>query len=378
MKTVAAVVDTAGAPFELREVELDGPRAGEVLVRMAASAICHTDLTVRVGAVPFPFPGVLGHEGAGVVEAVGEGIAHVRAGDPVVLSFASCGACPTCVTGHPAMCKRSYPLRWGGARLDGSTTMTMPAPAGDGAAPVPVHGNFFGQSSFARHAVVAGRAVVPAPPDVPLEHLAPLGCGVQTGAGAVLNVLRPEPGSTLVVTGVGAVGLSAVMAAALSPAVRIIAVDVLPERLALARDLGATETVDARDVDLVAHLAELTGGLGADYVVETSGVVSVLQQAIRSVTSGGTVAVVGAPAMGAKLEIEVTAIISGARRIVGVVEGDSDPPRFIPALIALHRDGRFPLDRLIRTYPFADIETAAADAHAGRTIKPVLTFEEVQ
>jgi len=372
VKTVAAVVEKAGGPFELREVELNGPRAGEVLVRLAASAICHTDLTVRDGAVPFPFPAVLGHEGAGVVEAVGDGVSHVHPGDRVALSFASCGACPTCATGHPAMCKRSYPLRWGGARPDGSTTMTA---AGDGA--TPVHGSFFGQSSFARHAIVAGRAVVPVPGDVPLELVAPLGCGVQTGAGAVLNVLRPEPGSTLVVTGVGAVGLSAVMAAALTPAVRIVAVDVLPERLALARELGATDTVDARDGDLVTLLAELSGGLGVDSVVETSGVVAVLGQAIRSVTSGGTVAVVGAPAMGAKLEIEVTAIISGARRIVGVVEGDSDPPRFIPTLIALHQAGRFPLDRLVRTYAFADIETAAADAHAGRTIKPVLTFEEV-
>jgi aryl-alcohol dehydrogenase len=374
MKTVAAVVDKAGAPFELREVELDGPRAGEVLVRMVAAAICHTDLAVRDGAVPFPFPAVLGHEGAGVVEAVGEGVTHVAAGDRVVLSFASCGACPTCTTGHPALCKRSYPLRWGGARPDGSTTMTAASNGGG-----PVHGSFFGQSSFARHAVVAGRAVVPVPgtEDGPLEHLAPLGCGVQTGAGAVLNVLQPAPGSTLVVTGVGAVGLSAVMAAALTPAGRIVAVDVLPERLALARELGATDTIDARDADLLALLAELSDGLGVDYVVETSGVVPVLQQAIRSVTSGGTVAVVGAPALGATLEIEVTAIISGARRIVGVVEGDSDPPRFIPTLMALQRHGRFPLERLIRTYPFAEIETAAADAHAGRTIKPVLTFEEV-
>ena len=374
MRTVAAVVEKAGAPFELREVELDGPRAGEVLVRMAAAAICHTDLTVRDGAVPFPVPAVHGHEGAGVVEAVGEGVTHVAEGDRVVLSFASCGACPTCTTGHPAMCKRSYPLRWGGARPDGSTTMTAAWNGGG-----PVHGSFFGQSSFAAHAVVAGRAVVPVggAAGVPLEHLAPLGCGVQTGAGAVLNVLRPAPGSTLVVTGVGAVGLSAVMAAALTPAVRIVAVDVLPERLALARELGATDTIDARDADLVARLAELSDGLGVDSVVETSGVVPVLAQAIRSVTSGGTVAVVGAPAMGAKLEIEVTAIISGARRIIGVVEGDSDPPRFIPTLIGLHRQGRFPLERLIRTYPFAEIETAAADAHAGRTIKPVLTFEEV-
>jgi aryl-alcohol dehydrogenase len=376
MRTVAAVVEKAGAPFELREVELDGPRAGEVLVRMVASAICHTDLAVRDGAVPFPFPGVLGHEGAGVVEAVGEGVTHVQPGDAIVLSFASCGACPTCSTGHPAMCKRSYPLRWAGARPDGSTTMTAPASDG-GTAASPVHGSFFGQSSFAAHAVVAARCAVPVAGDVALEHLAPLGCGVQTGAGAVLNVVRPEPGSTLVVTGVGAVGLSAVMAAALTPAVRIIAVDVLPERLALARELGATDTIDGREVDLVALLAEMTGGLGVDAVVETSGVVSVLHQAIRAVTSGGTVAVVGAPAMGTKLEIEVTAIISGARRIIGVVEGDSDPPRFIPTLIGLHRQGRFPLERLIRTYPFAEIETAAADAHGGRTIKPVLTFEEV-
>ncbi|MGH9036883.1 MAG: NAD(P)-dependent alcohol dehydrogenase, partial [Acidimicrobiia bacterium] len=324
-------------------------------------------LTVRAGGVPFPLPGVLGHEGAGVVEEVGAGVTHVRAGDHVVLSFDSCGACVSCTTGHPAICKGSYPLRWGGARPDGSTTVS--------AGGAPVHASFFGQSSFSAHAVAAVRAVVPVPADLPLEHLAPLGCGIQTGAGTVFNILRPEPGSTLVVTGVGAVGLSAVMAAALTGAGRIVCSDIVPERLELARELGATHVVDARDTELVPYLAELTGGFGADYVVETSGQVPVLEQAIGAVTSGGTVAVVGAPAMTATITLPVIGLIAGARRIIGVVEGDSDPARFIPTLVSLYREGRFPLDRLIRTYPFAEIETAAADAHAGRTIKPVLTFD---
>src|SRR6266540_1090221 len=217
----AAVVEAGGSPFTLSSIELDEPRADEVLVRMVAAGLCHTDLGVAGGGLPFPLPGVLGHEGAGGVEAVGSAVSRVSPGDQVLLSFTSCGACANCRDGHPAYCATWLPLNLiGGTRADGSHTITR-----DGA---PIGGHFFGQSSFGQLALVDERSMVKVAPDVPLELIAPLGCGVQTGVGAVWNVLAPPPGATLAVLGTGAVGLSAVMAAALTPAVRIIAVDRIP------------------------------------------------------------------------------------------------------------------------------------------------------
>ena len=253
--TQAAVVESGGAPFTLVEVELDEPRADEVLVRMTAAGLCHTDLGVASGGLPFPLPGVLGHEGAGVVERVGAAVTSVVPGDHVLLSFTSCGGCGNCRGGHPAYCATWLPDNLiGGARRDGSATITR---GGE-----PLGGHFFGQSSFARLAVADERSVVKVDPSAPLETIAPLGCGVQTGVGAVWNVLRPGPGSTVVVAGAGAVGLSAVMAAALTPALQIVAVDVVPSRLDLARKLGATHVVDASTEDLPARIAEITGGAG--------------------------------------------------------------------------------------------------------------------
>src|SRR3954452_8215879 len=259
--TQAAVVESGGAPFTLVDVELDEPRADEVLVRMTAAGLCHTDLGVASGGLPFPLPGVLGHEGAGVVEAVGPAVTGVAPGDHVVLSFTSCGDCRNCDGGHPAYCATWLPLNLlGGRRADGTSTISR-----DGE---PLGGHFFGQSSFAERALVDERSLVKVDPDVPLESIAPLGCGVQTGVGAVCNVMKPVNGSTIVVLGAGAVGLSAVMAASLSPATTIVAVDRVAERLQLAKELGATHTVTAGESDLGEALAEITGGQGADGVVE--------------------------------------------------------------------------------------------------------------
>jgi aryl-alcohol dehydrogenase len=364
--TTAAVVESAGAPFTLAEVELGDPRPDEVLVRLVAAGLCHTDLGVAVGALPFPLPGVLGHEGAGVVEAVGSAVDSVAPGDQVLLSFTSCGHCGNCRDGHPAYCATWLPDNLlGGRRADGTATVTR-----DGQ---DLGGHFFGQSSFARHALVDARSVVKVGPEAPLDLLAPLGCGVQTGAGAVWNVLKPRPGATLLITGAGAVGLSAVMAARLTPATRIIAVDRVTTRLKLAEELGATHTVDTTDTPLGEAVAELTGGRGVDGVVETTGAVPVLRAAIDALAARGTAVIVGAPAFGTEVAVDVNHMLAG-RTVTGLTLGDSETQTLIPVLVDLVTSGQMPIDRLIRHYAFEDIQQAVGDVVSGETIKPVLRF----
>lgn len=364
--TAAAVVESAGAGFTFSDVELADPRPDEVLVRIVAAGVCHTDLGVAGGHLPFPLPGVLGHEGAGVVEATGSAVTRVRPGDQVLLSFTSCGTCANCRDGHPAYCATWLPLNLiGGTRADGSATLSR-----DGEN---LGGHFFGQSSFARHALVDERSLVKVPADAPLDLLAPLGCGVQTGVGAVWNVLQPRPGDAIVVTGAGAVGLSAVMAARLTPATRIIAVDRVPERLALARELGATHTVDTTDTDLAEAIADITGGAGADGVVETTGNTGVLAAAVGTLAARGTAVIVGAPAFGTTVPIDVNFMIPG-RRVVGLTLGDSETQSLIPVLVDLVASGRLPVDRLVKHYKFEEIGQAVADVVSGATIKPVLRF----
>ncbi|MEE1823640.1 NAD(P)-dependent alcohol dehydrogenase [Streptomyces sp. BE20] len=372
IEATAAVVDTRGGPFEPETVLLDDPRPDEVLVRIRAVGICHTDLSVRAGRTPAPLPAVLGHEGAGTVVAVGAAVTRVRPGDTVILTFDSCGACPPCLGGRPVRCEHWAALNlFGGHRLDGSATLRGTGRR-DGAV---LHGHFFGQSSFATHALADERNAVAVPgPALPFELLAPFGCGVQTGAGAVFHVLRPRPGDTVVVFGAGAVGLAAVLAARLTPAARIVAVDLRPARLALARELGATDVVDAGADDPVAAVLDLTGGRGADHTLETSGSVRALRQAVDALAVGGTCGVVGAPPAGSEVGLDVPALLARAPRIVGVNQGASVPGRFLPALVDLFRAGRLPVDRLVRAFPFAAIEEAAAAAEAGEAVKPVLTL----
>ncbi|MFG2127232.1 NAD(P)-dependent alcohol dehydrogenase [Streptomyces sp. NPDC048751] len=364
--TRAAVVESGGAPFTLSDVVLDDPAPNEAVVRLVAAGLCHTDLSVAGGGLPFPLPGVLGHEGAGVVEAVGSAVTAVAPGDHVVLSFTSCGDCRNCDGGHPAYCAGWLPLNLlGGRRADGTATISREGE--------PLGGHFFGQSSFAERALVDERSLVKVDPDVPLESIAPLGCGVQTGVGAVWNVLKPATGDTVVVLGAGAVGLSAVMAAALTPATTIIAVDRVAERLALAKELGATHTVDAGQAVPGEAIAEITGGQGADGIVETTGNVAVLRQGVDALAARGTLVIVGAPAFGTEVALDVNGMLGG-KQVVGLTLGDSETQSFIPALVKLVKEGRLPLDRLIGTYAFADIGQAVQDMTSGKTIKPVLTF----
>jgi aryl-alcohol dehydrogenase len=369
----AAVTRGIDAPFELMEVRLDEPRPHEVLVRITAVGMCHTDLSVRAGHTPFPLPAVLGHEGAGVIECVGSAVAGVQADDRVVITFDSCGTCLPCETGRPVQCRDWAALNLlGGSRLDGSPTVTAAGTAPGTRAGQPLHGCFFGQSSFATHALASERNVVKVAPTAPLELLGPLGCGVQTGAGAILNVLRPSPGATVAVFGGGAVGLSAALATQLTGTTCTVVVDVAPARLALARELGITEVIDARVDDPVRAIFDLTGGAGAEYTLETSGVSGVLRQAVDALAVDGYCGVIGAPPSGSEVHLDIPQMLARNPHIVGINQGASVPRQFIPTLIELYQKGRLPFDRLISTFPFPDIEQAAQAALAGDVVKPVL------
>lgn len=366
MKITAAVARTQGAPLTIEELDLDDLRHGEVRVRMVATGICHTDAIVRDGVYPTPLPAVLGHEGAGVVEAIGEGVTSVAPGDHVVLAAAYCGHCTRCRRGEMAYCENLMAADFGGRRLDGSTALSS-----DGE---PISSHFFGQSSFATHANVVEESVVKVPSDVPLEHLAPLGCGFNTGAGTVLNELRPEIGSSLAVFGTGAVGAAALMAAKVADCSTIIAVDVHDSRLEMARELGATHVVNSREQDLGQALAEIVGDRGVDYVVDTTGRPELLRAAADAIAVRGTVALVGAAHPGTEVSFEVGASLVKGWTFKTVVQGSSVPQTFLPRMIELWRAGRFPVDKLIRDYSLDQINQGFADSADGSTIKPVVVF----
>ncbi|GER23177.1 aryl-alcohol dehydrogenase [Zafaria cholistanensis] len=361
----AAVVRDPDRGFELEQVRLDAPRADEVLVRLVATGICHTDLGVARGTSS---PRVLGHEGAGVVERVGSAVDGVKPGDKVILSFACCGECDKCLGGTPAHCRHFIPLNMAGARHDGSLTL-------NGEAGEPIAGSFFGQSSFAQYALTSPRNLVPVPQDTPeelLRILGPLGCGIQTGAGAVLNSLRVRAGSSMVITGAGSVGLSALLAGLAAGCTTVAVADLNPDRLALARELGATATVNVSDADALDQLRAATGG-GADYAVETSGAAAAVRLAVDALDVGGVAGLVGLGRPGAEIVLD-HATVGFGRSIVGIVEGDSVPQTLIPALLRLHLAGRFPFDRLVTLYPFDQFQQAVEDSISGTTIKAVVVL----
>jgi aryl-alcohol dehydrogenase len=323
---------------------------------------------VRDQYYPFPLPGVLGHEGSGIVEEVGANVTNVTRGDHVVMTFMSCGQCRQCQRGETAYCSDFFMLNVGGMRKDGSTGTSD----AQGHA---LHDHFFGQSSFGTHAVAHSRNVIKVPKDVPLEILGPLGCGIQTGAGAVLNALAVGAGDSVAVFGVGGVGLSAVMAARAAGATTIIALDVLPSRLKLALELGATHIVNSSKEDAVEAVRKICGGV--DYSLDTSGKPTVLRQAIDALGIRGTCGIVGAPPLGTEASLDINSLMIPGRSIRGICEGDSLAAVFIPQLIELHRQGRFPFDRLIKFYEFDEINAAIDDAAKGVTIKPVLRMPVV-
>jgi aryl-alcohol dehydrogenase len=363
MKISAAVVREKGGPFSVGTLDLDTPRADEVVVRIVGVGVCHTDLKVRDQIRPTPLPIVLGHEGAGIVEQVGQSVSKVQPGDHVVLSYHACGRCANCLNGQPAYCREVIACNFGGARLDGSPTMHQHGQV--------IHGAFFNQSSFATYALASERNVVKVRTDAPLAMLGPLGCGFQTGAGAVLNSLRARAGTAIAIFGVGSVGLSAVMAAVIAGCTTIIAVDIKPNRLALARELGATQTINSTEVDdPVTAIREMSNG-GVDYALDTSGQPAVFRQAVDALKILGVCGLIGGVAPGIDVRLEMNHLLLG-RTVRGIVQGDSIPDIFIPRLIELHLQGRFPFDRLIKFYALDQINQACADVEAGHVLKPVL------
>ena len=364
MRISAAVVERQGGPFLVQELELGELRPDEVLVKVHASGICHTDLICRDQWIPVPLPAVLGHEGAGVVESVGSAVTGFAPGDRVAMSFDSCGHCPSCAQARGVYCHSFYEHNFASVRpADGTSALSRGGET--------VHAHFFGQSSFATHAVARERNVVRIDDSIPFEVVAPFGCGIQTGAGSVLNVMRPLPGSSVAVFGAGAVGLAAVMAARIAGCTTIVAVDLHDHRLELARELGATHGVNAGQQDPAEAIRAVTGA-GADFTLEASGVPAALRAAIDSLAPLGDCVIVGAPALGTEASFDVNALFTGGRRIVGVVEGESVPSQFIPRLVDLWRRGEFPVDRITTTYDFDQIDQAAHDAESGAVVKPVL------
>jgi aryl-alcohol dehydrogenase len=359
----AAVVREKSGAFTIDRLELTDPRPDEALVRIVASGMCQTDLHGRDGYYDTPYPAVFGHEGAGVVEAVGAAVTAFVPGDHVVVSFPWCGQCPNCRRSMPSHCMQGFDLKMRGTRPDGTTLMRK-----NGA---PVYSAFFQQSSFATHAIANARYMVKVRKDAPLELLGPFACSGQTGAGAVLNTMRPAAGDSFVVFGVGAVGLSALMAAKIAGCDPIIAVDLHDRRLALARELGATHAINHRGrSDVVADIRGITGG-GVRFSLETSAQPAVFREAVEALMPAGTCVLLGSARPGTDVSFDMSFLQFG-RVVRGVIQGESRPDEFIPRLVDFLVQGKMPVDRMMTFYPLAEINRAAQDSSQGTTIKPVL------
>ena len=363
-KATIAVVKEAGADFAMRETAIAEPGPHEVLIEMVAVGVCHTDLAVQAGDLPTNFPVVLGHEGSGKVLKVGEHVTDIGAGDHVVLSYGSCGHCRPCQEGDPAYCADFEALNFMNKRQGGEGQVYDDN----------TNAAFFQQSSFATHSIAHHRNVVKIDADVDISLLGPLGCGIQTGAGAVLRTARPPAGSALLVSGVGSVGMSAIMAARIAGCSTIIAVDMNEERLALAKELGATHSVAVGEDTNVAEKVRGIVEEGVDFAIECSGNAKAARAAWSALAKRGTLVVVGAPPSGTDYSFDANEQILSGRKIVGCVEGDAKVKQFIPTLVDLHLQGRFPFDKLVKRYPFEKINEAVAHLHEGKVLKPILEF----
>ena len=358
----AAIIEEAGQDFQIVDMELDAPQYGEVLVKVAACGICHTDDVARAQLIPVPLPAVFGHEGCGIIEQVGEGVTGFAHGDRVGFSYGYCGECEACRTAMPYGCTENRRLNFGGVQYDNTKRLRYQGREVS---------SFFGQAAFATHAVVHYNNLIHAPDDVPLELIGPLGCGIQTGAGAIFNYLHPQADSAIVVTGCGPVGLSCIMAAKIAGCSKIIACDIIESRLDLALELGATHKINSNNVKSVpTAVREITDGIGANYAVDCTGIGACVRQSLNCVRAVGICVVLGATQ---ELTINVEEELMGtAKTLAGLVEGLSIPQIFIPKLLSYYRQGRFPFDRLIKTYDFHEINQAFEDTKKGNVIKAII------
>ena len=357
-----AVVAEAGADFEIRDVTIDDPGPNEVLVKIVATGLCHTDLAVKDGDLPTNFPAILGHEGAGEVLAVGDAVQGIAKGDKVVLSYGSCGHCRPCQEGDPAYCADFNPLNFMNERQGSDRSVFEDGP----------NAAFFQQSSFATHAIAHERNVVKIESDTDISLLGPLGCGIQTGAGAVLRTAQVPAGSAVAVSGCGSVGMAALMAAKVAGASVIIAIDPNTDRLKTAEELGATDTIAVGDDTDVAEAVRKIVPAGVDYVIECSGNAAAARDGWSALANRGTLVVVGAPPQGTDYSFDANEHILSGRKIVGCVEGDSKVKQFIPQLVDLFEQGRFPFDKLTKRYKFDEINKAVADLEDGTVFKPII------
>lgn len=366
MQTRAAVLRDDSPTLSIEDIELRDLVEGEILVKIKGVGICHTDISAAHGKIPVPLPTVLGHEGSGVVEAVADGVTKVAVGDHVALSFGNCGECDLCTAGRPAYCELFGALNYFGERMDGTTTLFKGEEE--------VHGSWFSQSSFAGYSIASEHNAVVVDKDLPLELLGPLGCGLQTGAGSVLNVLRVKAGESIAIMGMGGVGLGALMAAKAEGCDPIVAIDLSDERLEIAKGLGATHTFNpTKTKDLLWDIMGVTAP-GLHHTFDTVGLGPVVRQCLEMLRTPGHCASVGFQGLENEITIDQGHLLIG-RTLSGVIEGDANPHELIPTLIQMYRDGTFPFDKLIKTYPLDEINQAIADSESGAVIKPVIVFD---
>jgi alcohol dehydrogenase len=376
MKIRAAVLDRMGAeppyakskPLRIAELELDPPGRSEILVRVAAAGLCHSDLSVINGDRPRPMPMALGHESAGVVEQLGEDVNDLKVGDHVVMVFMpSCGHCIPCSEGRPALCEPGAVANGAGTLLSGARRLHC-----DGA-DVNHH---LGVSGFATHCVVSRRSVVKVDPDLPLDEAALFGCAVLTGVGAVVNTGRLMPGQTAAVIGLGGVGLSSVLGAVASGAEKVIAIDLADDKLGLARQIGATHTFNARDPDVVEQVRAVTSG-GVDFAFEMAGAVRAMETAFKITKRGGTTITAGLPPPTAALALPLVQMVAEERSVKGSYIGTCVPTRDIPRYVGLYRAGKLPVDRLMSGKLTLDQINEGFDRlHEGKAVRQVIEFPQ--
>ncbi|KAF2076364.1 hypothetical protein CYY_002321 [Polysphondylium violaceum] len=363
MKTKAAVLFKNKDLFQIKEIEVDELRSDEILVRIVGVGVCHTDEVIRQNEGLSPFPIILGHEGSGVVEQVGSGVDDFKIGDYVVLSFSFCSKCDTCISGHPNVCET-----FGDVNFLGKIPRQV--------SPYQHNGEklnvFFGQSSFSQYCVVRANDAVKVNVDneKELSLMGPLGCGIQTGCGTVLNALKPAVGDDILIAGAGGVGIAAVMGAKLAGCRNIIIIDILDHRLELAKSLGATHIINGKRQNLVEEVLKITNGKGVHFALDATGVTPLIVQQLHCIRTLGTMCIIG---YARKIEIDLFQdIVLKCIRIVPVSEGNSIPKIFIPKLVELYKQGKLPFDKLVEFYDFNDINQAFNDSASGKVIKPIL------
>ncbi|KAK5119074.1 hypothetical protein LTR62_000285 [Meristemomyces frigidus] len=371
----------ANSGWKMEQVGVRKPGEGELLVEMIATGVCHTDALIGDipgGAAPIAFyPRVLGHEGSGYVKEVGKGVTVAQPGDPVLLSFAFCNSCAVCNAGHVSNCNDFNSLNFGGPYKD----FTLAAKSDSPEAEKVVGGGFFGQSSFASLSIVRQCSVVNAKNLVKNKHelelFAPLGCGIQTGSGTVINAAKAGPSDILLILGLGGVGLSAIMGAKVQGCRMIIGVDRVESRLNMAKELGATHTIDGSklgDKTLVDAIKEIAEGLGPHIAIDTTGAPPLINAGVASIRNKGRYIQVGSAPFDFKLEFNMFEFMVAGKTVSGAIEGEAYPPEFVPKMIGWYREGKFPVDKLVKFMPASEFEQALKEMHDGTTIKPILRW----